>query len=106
MLIDEQTYAPGQMRTTDLKPSQAIRIGAAMRPQCEGIIFKDGGSCVIGALWEGYGKRNSQYIEDYVKIYAFASRVLGNFVNKAWYLNDQKHWTREAIADWLEAKGL
>src|SRR5260221_4385671 len=40
---------------TKLRLSDAIRIGARLRPQCVGRLYRYGGSCVIGAAFVGAG---------------------------------------------------
>ena len=105
MLIDLETYAPGQVSKLEaplreLKLSEAMRIGAALRPQCYGNYFIDGRSCAIGAAWEGFGFSPPK---DSLTITVWWS-------NHKWpnviALNDHTCWTREAIADWLERQGL
>ena len=100
MLIDEQTYAPGQTGQRKLKPSEAIRIGAALRPQCMNNYFMDGGSCALGAYWEGAGMAGDP---PQCPIDGFLD-LPGKLANEVWRKNDSG-WTREQIADWLEAQG-
>ncbi len=107
MLIDSETYVPGKsqpLRT--LKVSEAIRIGASLRPQCKGYLFANGGSCVMGAAWEGFG---------FTKLLDGTMNADGGRLVWDWWRNNgwPSVWrendggqSREAIADWLEAQGL
>ncbi len=91
-----------------LKLSQAIRIGAKMRPQCTKAYFKDGGSCAIGAAYEGMTGRSGGYreigdllpelVDDDYQLTLLGELIAGR--------NDQGTQSREEIADWLEAQGL
>lgn len=100
--------------------SQAIRLGAKLRPQAFGALFVDGGSCSLGAAYEavGYTVRNGQVIVNssvpraWVKIAGgigkFDCPVTGCnqqrdlVLGLVTHLNDRHHWTRERIADFIE----
>lgn len=97
MLIDNDTHI-GKIATT-LKPSQAMRVGAALRPQCRGQYFADGGSCALGAMWEGFGKAGNP--DSGWSEFGLTEQILTDVV----VLND-RGWTREQIATWLEGQGL
>jgi len=56
MLVDKETFVPGKISETKLKPSQALRIGAALRPKCTGRYFRGGGSCAEAVLLAHYTK--------------------------------------------------
>lgn len=101
MLIDEQTYIPGQVTERKLKPSEAMRLGAKLRPQCRGAYYGINGSCALGALFEAYGLRNraGEINWETVGLSFGLSQTIA-------HLNDDERWTREQIADWLESKGL
>lgn len=88
-----------------LKLSEAIRIGAKLRPQGFGCAFKDGKSCAWGAAWEGIGHPYDIAIS-YVDILGSSDEwSLANFeVHSVALLNDC-NTSREEIADMLEAKG-
>ena len=103
--------APGELGTiresglTQIKLSEAIRIGARIRPQCVGAFFRNGASCAWGAAWEGAGGEYNQrlFIEEIMKKFpAFES--LGELRKDIADKNDGGD-TREQIADWLEAQG-
>ena len=89
--------------TRGLKVSEAIRIGAKIRPQCYGGMFVGFGSCALGAAMEGFEcfgvDADALIMEARV---AFA-QVIGIDIPTA---NDQYRWTREEIAEVLERIGL
>lgn len=89
-----------------LKLSQAIRIGAKLRPQCFGHYFRGGASCALTAAYEAYTGRVptavSQSPADYlIKEHKVPSQLIGDVI--AW--NDDLHMSREKIADKVEARG-
>lgn len=101
-----------------LKLSDAIRLGSMLRPQCFGLMFKNGGSCAIGAACEAVGLSSEDGMESFwdnnvqpfkCPMYADYSNVLSdhcmgsrNTINQMIvHLNDTHHWTRERIADWV-----
>jgi len=106
MLVDKDSHLPGQDRTeTKLKPSQAMRIGAALRPQCTKKLFFQGASCALGAMWEGYG---NPYQEGGPELYSLFRDFFPTdrcLVESIWYKNDFHGWSREQIAEWLESLG-
>lgn len=106
------------------KLSELIREGAKLHPQCKGVYFQisDGkcfGSCAYGAALEAYtgaviyGEYSLNL--DMLEMACGVARdtvVLHPILNqqKKMYavvtaLNDEHDWTREQIADWLEAQG-
>ncbi len=111
MFLDTETYVPSEFDTQrQLKPSQAMRIGAKLRPKCDSAFFtyRHGHlfSCAIGAMWEGYGNEPLTIRDDgYVKIWEWVDGLLGyNIADKVYHLSDAGY-SREWIADWLEAIG-
>lgn len=101
--------------------AEAMRKGAALRPQVQNSMFGEAssgrvGSCAIGAALEGkIGSTNftdEQTSLDYVASLFnlphwdlvptpdgnFTTDVLDTIVD----LNDRQGWTREAVADWLD----
>jgi len=99
-----------------MRLSQAIRLGALIRPQAFGRFFKDGGSCVFGAALETVG---FPYTEGYtggfnvvVANWPYLSSDARPGCNGKLTLydiysrnDDVRHrWTREAIADWVEQR--
>jgi len=107
-----------------MKLSEAIRLGAKLRPQCKGSFFCYGkleGSCALGAAYEGYyGSRGDstegvassvsarfpilRLLVDRTKVPDCISGENDRFLlnNVVTSLNDYKGWTREQIADWVE----
>lgn len=91
-----------------LKFSEAIRIGAKLRPQARGFLFLDGRSCALGAAYEGIGRKPVEYrtAGDYHGQYDVLYERFGyELCNKVFKRNDAGD-TREQIADWLESQGL
>lgn len=97
-----------------LRFSTAIRIGAKLRPQTTGRLFKEGASCAIGAAYEAlYGEPPREaWLDNIDDANATLSscwmRVMDVFQRATYSDIGSKNdggWTREAIADWLEAQG-
>ena len=106
MLVDKDSHLPGQDRTeTKLKPSQAMRIGIALRPvKCvENFFAGDNASCALGAMWQGYGYPGEppSFMSDW------GERLTGLTVEMAIsvFTRNDAGWTREQIAQWLEEQG-
>jgi hypothetical protein len=107
MLVDKETYVPGKV-VKDLKPSQLIRIGAAIRPQARGRYFDGVGSCVMGALYEAMGHKltvSMHWSDVQPAIKAAFPRLSIDFQHYLAIRNNSGE-SRESIADWLEAQGL
>lgn len=116
-----------------MKLSEAIRLGAMLRPQGRGAFFiiarsNDGesSSCALGAafeaklgldtametveLWEAYSRISPK---DFFKIFPIMEESVAHPVHKdstaqtvfttVVSLNDCWGWTREQIADWVES---
>lgn len=86
--------------------SEAIRLGAMIRPQCFGRLFLNGRSCALGAAVEAAGVKLSDP-QDYdalrarwpiLNVTIDDSTVLDTIVLS----NDCSELTREQIADWVE----
>jgi hypothetical protein len=90
-----------------IKLSEAIRIGASKRPQAFSISFSPhGGSCAIGAAYEGaFGKTGGNYLQCGGELKRAGIWPEGLPLCEVYFLNDTHKWSREAIADWLEAQG-
>ncbi len=102
--------------------SQAIRLGATLKPQAFGFFYKDGGSCAMGAAYDAIGlltnALNDIYLYpirmekewDMIINYIYTKRCpvcLFSIYNSASsaniaHLNDVHKWTRERIADFVE----
>jgi hypothetical protein len=100
------------------KVSQAIRIGAKLRPQGTAYYFEHGRSCALGAAYEAiYGHPG---VECAAGSHRDSSGEmlgvrLGNHFGQPFFNADLDYkivckndsgWTREQIADWLESQGL
>ena len=96
-----------------MKLSEAIRLGAMLRPQYQGAYFGGGGSCALGAALEAIGRLAYNEVLQGCSgdlefpiiavsagcpICTFDVHRLGCTVT---HLNDEHGWTREAIADWV-----
>src|SRR5882724_13166406 len=99
--------------------SQAIRLGATFREQCEDEYFFGGNSCALGGAYEAItGRYNDSpmHVSQVLDI-RFGTSIIqkqvcsvcgevflsvGRFVS---HLNDRHKWTREHIADHLESLG-
>jgi hypothetical protein len=111
---------------TRLKPwrlSQAIRAGAKLLPKAKVFPFISGGSCAFGAAYhaifghtlpESSGEGEGGFFP-YLDVLAACgidpdSPEACRIVTDVYQRNDGMHghdeWTREAIADWLDARGL
>jgi hypothetical protein len=103
--------------------AEAVRLGAAQRPQCYGLPFRYEqpgilGSCFAGAAYEGLTDtvdlayaRGSRVYDVLRATFPIASRPVvcpvggcgdsGPLLSGATHLNDWHEWTREQIADWV-----
>ncbi len=103
----EVSEAPAKV----LKLSDAIRVGAALRPQCTGDLFRSGRSCALGAAYEGAtGEVCGHY--DYGLVTKRFPILKGkggdgslNKLGTAIFDRNDSGMSRESIADWLEAQG-
>lgn len=107
--------------------SEAIRLGAMLRPQGHGAYFRNEGgfvvrwnaseqlvSCVMGAAAEAAGCQVGAGVMDvFRRFWPFALeclpclcpvcevQTLSGITAMLVHLNDGHHWTREHIADWV-----
>lgn len=95
-----------------LKLSDAIRLGAKMHPQGFEGSFENGRTCAIGAAYVGmFGEPrvppNSIFLtgDAVSKLKAAGIWPEGLDSTTVWRMNDGNRWSRERIADWLEAQG-
>ena len=91
---------------TRLKPSVAIRIGSLLRPHSlNSLVDKDGGVCAMGAAYLAVKGRAPSNEVGYSEVYSvfpeFEDEVLKREI---WRIN--RTISREAVADYLESKGL
>jgi hypothetical protein len=101
-----------------LQLSEAIRLGAMLRPQGLGAYLRDGKSCALGAALEAVGTVPSQLesagttLGEIIHRWSVAAvgarcpRCRGSYyvmtvVEAIVHLNDHHHWSREEIADWV-----
>lgn len=88
-----------------MKLSEAIRIGAKIRPQCVMAYFNGGASCALGSAYEAISGKN--WLDDTPSNWEFFSgrfNVPESLLLQISLLND-RGTTREQIADWLEGQG-
>jgi len=99
----EVTEAP--VRT--LKLSEAMRIGARLRPKCRLKMFHEGASCALGAAWEGMGFDPNEDPGTHSSFRDIGERlgISEGLARTITGKNDSECMTREQIADWLEAQG-
>lgn len=99
--------------------STAIREGAKLRPQAFGSGFRDHKSCALSAGAEAVcgSPRTCHLNEVLAEHYAYMDETREiswcpanhcattvNLSDMVIHLNDHHNWTRERIADWLEAE--
>lgn len=98
-----------------MKLSEAIRLGAMLRPQAFGAWFSADGTCAMGAAMDAVGLTESDYHRTWsvwpntleIRTRCPESRVehctCGPSLSIVMQcLNDIHRWPREAIADWVE----
>lgn len=95
-----------------MKLSEAIRLGAMLKPQSFYDYEIAGGTCAIGAALDAIGALSS--FDDDAEFFPILRREQRDVQCPAcrqWlsyasgvivHLNDAHHWTRERIADWVE----
>lgn len=106
----EVTEAPAKIT----KLSEAIRIGAKLRPQGMGFYFSEGRSCALGAAYEavtgkyheaGAGTDIPNMVDWFSEKFDMGPSLGSRIVD----MNDGNHGqiqrTREQVADWLESQG-
>lgn len=99
-----------------MRLSEAIRLGAMLRPQAFGRLRVDGGSCALGAAYEAAGilRADGETVALHALMVTFPlmdqdcgcpvphcylqKDELGEIVA---HLNDEHRWTRNAIADFV-----
>lgn len=91
--------------------SEAIRLGAMLRPQGRIQFFPENNSCALGAAMEAVGLRNACL--EYVSLYNCDDTALlrKTFPVLACEIDpifdvaekNDEGWTRERIADWVES---
>ena len=105
-----------------MKLSEAIRLGAMLRPQAFGHLFRDGASCALGAAGEAAGIADieaggwavgavappswnpiaTREADCPVCVHGFLTlRKKHDAHAVIVHLNNDHRWTREQIADWV-----
>jgi len=100
-----------------MKLSEAMRLGAMMRPQAFGVLINrdTGGTCAIGAVMDAvgilgqfgaHGRLQEVYPELTFQSVGGTINPITGAVYSRWQtivdLNNYHKWTRERIADWIE----
>lgn len=94
-----------------MKLSEAIRLGAMLRPQAFRKAFDKEGSCAWGAAKEAVGELDGEPAQLWPWIVSSFptcpqcghSHAIGFVSVVSACLNDNHKWSRERIADWVEA---
>lgn len=110
MYVDTQQRPQGEqvdaVAPSRMKLSEAMRIGAKLRPQGFGAPVNrwgDGTSCAMQAAGEGMTRILARTTHQAAELAGIAPSIL---CEKIWIMNDVKRLSREQIADWLAAQGL
>lgn len=104
-----------------MKLSEAIRLGAMLKPQGHGLLHVNGRTCALGAAYDAVGhldehsygwrglERDFPILLSLLKapcpIPTCQSPFWRDGQRETWaipHLNDYHRWTREQIADWVE----
>lgn len=104
-----------------MKLSEAIKLGAMLKPQNHGgQMIRDGHTCALAAALDAIGKlRLRETQADYDALYSefpilkktatcpvrdwcVFDASTSDLLSQIYHLNDGHKWTREAIADWVE----
>jgi hypothetical protein len=115
--------AGGDVMNSDVKPmrlSEAIRLGAMMKPQAFGVLVDDdnGGTCALGAAYDavgikfdasgipnGYLGELDLWLRRIVELQAATCPACGvntPAIGLIPHLNDTHRWTRQRIAEFVE----
>jgi len=90
--------------------SEAMRLGAMLKPQGFGIWRRNEASCAMDAVVDGSGATWEMLSQQFpiLKIGQLRCPVCQswntNVGSVIMHLNDHHRWTRERIADWIEAE--
>ena len=98
---------------TKLRLSEAIRLGATMKPQAFCAFYRNGGSCALGAAFDAIGlDPDDPDTTTYPISWSWALAILRECpvchepAGIASHLNDVHRWSRERIADFVEVLEL
>lgn len=106
--MDESEVLKFEQPAKVFKLSEAIRVGAKLRPQCFGFLFRDGASCALGAAYEALGGipiDGDASDPAYCKIYDQLEGRFGSDICYEAHDRNDRGASREAVADWLESEG-
>ena len=93
-----------------LRLSEAIRLGATIRPQAFRTLVTDDGACALGAALLAVGARPEEAVRSALNRWPWASTVSADcpgcgrsrtVFRVITHLNDRHRWTREQIATWV-----
>lgn len=95
-----------------MKLSEAIRLGAMLKPQGFGVgaFYSSVATCAMGAALDALGAHSDDWATEMCARYQVLS-IEGScpecdkferVISRIWHLNDTHRWTREQIADWVE----
>jgi hypothetical protein len=93
-----------------MKLSEAILLGAMMSPQAFQALFRDDGTCALGAALLAIGPVSEPALRSVCKRWPWAVTVSVDcpgcgrscpVFGVITHLNDTHRWTREQIADWV-----
>jgi hypothetical protein len=95
-----------------MRLSEAIRLGAMMRPQAFRTLLTDDAACALGAALLAVGARPEEAVRSALNRWPWASTVSADcprcgrsraVFRVITHLNDGHRWTREQIAKWVAA---
>lgn len=104
----------GAEGTAKMRLSEAIRLGAMLRPQAFGQFYADGATCAFGAALDAVGRLypldsaqcfiaiTAQGWDDIQYLRIACPECGRSAAYTVQHLNNLHKWTRERIADWLE----
>jgi hypothetical protein len=93
-----------------MRLSEAIRLGAMMRPQAFRTLLTDDGACALGAALLAVGSRPEEAVRSALDRWPWASTVSADcprcgrsrtVFRVITHLNDRHRWTREQVAKWV-----
>ncbi len=106
-----------------MRLSDAIRLGALLKPQGFDDFQGEGVSCAIGAAFDAVGlseaRQRTLTTTDLTRMFSVTNKPavcpcnawafchivsIASVFDVAIHLNDHHRWTREAIADWVETQ--
>src|SRR5258706_314082 len=98
--VDTELRPAGEVQQKVGRPrlSEAIRMGAKLRPQCFNSFWMDGGSCAMGAAYEAVGVPYGADVGDSGAkhfTYFWGRGAVADIFHR----NDGLHQSREEIAD-------